>query len=560
MTKYIFTDVEVPQEIIVGKLVEVSPLILKILYKRGYCTAKEMEDMLFGNLEWSISNFRMKDTDKAVRLLADAIENGSQIVIYHDYDVDGCSAAALCFEALGKIGGVVSTYVNDRAVDGYGICQNGIDHILQKFPGAQLVLTVDNGISANEAVQYAKEKGLAVVVTDHHIPGDILPDADAVIDPKRTDETYPFHELCGTGVAFKLMLALYDCMGEDITPVLNTIDIVALATVADVVPLVGENRDLVREGLRVMNSGRRPAFRIMKELLEVKEVNAHYTIAYQIAPMINSLSRMGGNVYLAVETLVSNNEELLRENVSRMIALNKRRREETSREEELALGMLDEKNLPNIIILKDDSFNEGMCGIVAGRLNSNYHRPAIILAPSKDGILKASCRSISEFNIKVCLDKVSHLLIGYGGHAKAAGFSISTENFDEFKSTIQAMAGDLSPDCFVFKRELDDVLDMEQATVELIQKLKMLEPFGEDFPPLMLGLRYDYDTVRFFGKENNHVKYWNREHNLTILEWRGADRERARQLRKKKRNKAIGTLELNEYNGQVSAQFKIACK
>ncbi len=558
LTKYEYTDIEVPEELITKELSAVSPLVVKILYKRGFRTSEEISNMLFGNLKWSLSNYYMTDTDKAVAILEDAIKVGMQIVVYQDYDVDGCSAGALCLEALRAIGGKVESYVNDRDADGYGMCHNGIDSILEKYPETKVILTVDNGIAANRAIDYAKEKGLTVIVTDHHIPGDVLPDADAVIDPKRTDEFYPFHELCGAGVAFKLMLALYHAMNKDVSPVINTMDIVALATVADIVPLVGENRDLVREGLRIMNEGKRLAFRIMRELVNVHEINSHSTIAYHFAPMINSLSRMGKDSLIATETLISNNEMFVRRNVTEMIELNKERREESSREEAIAKEMIGEDNLPNVIVLASDVFKEGIIGIVAGRLKNTYHRPVIVFAPKEDGTLKGSCRSIDEFHLKNNFDKISDLLLSYGGHAKAAGVSIRVEGFDAFEMAIRELAKDLTPENFVFTHELDDVLDMDQATVEQIWDLKMLEPYGEGNPQVLFGLKYDYDRKFYFGKELNHVKYLNIAHNLTVLEWQGADRERARERCNRCRKKAIGTLELNEYDGSVSPQFVIA--
>lgn len=557
LTQYTFQDVTVPPELITGPLAQVSPLVLKILYKRGCHTAAAMAAALFGNLEWSLSHFHMQGTEQAVALLAKAVTQQKQIIIYQDYDADGCCAGALCLEALRAIGGKAEPYVNDREKDGYGICPHGIDCIIRQYPEAAVILTVDNGIVAHDAVSYAIDRGFSVIVTDHHQPGDALPEADAVIDPKRKDETYPFHELCGTGVAWKLMLALYHAMGKDPAPVRHTLDLVALATVADVVPLTGENRDLVRAGLRLMNAGRRPAFRVMKELFDASEINAHYTIAYQFAPMINSLSRMGEKAQIATDVLIAEDRAFLREKISLMMRLNEARKAETSREEMIARNMLVGQPVPPAIILENDSFQEGIVGIVAGRLKNKYHRPVLIFAPGKPGYLKASCRSIEQFPMKENLDQVSHLLVYYGGHAKAAGLTIRTEDFAAFQTAMLELAACLTPEDFIVTQELDAVLEMNQATVKQIESLKLLEPFGEGNPPLLFGLKYTYDTVRFMGGESQHVKYWNRAHNLSIVEWGGAAKERARQAAGRKRQKAIGTLQLNRYNGMVSPQFVI---
>lgn len=555
--QYTFQDVTVPSELITGALENVSPVVLKILYKRGYRTAEALTHVLFDDIEWSLSHTALQDIERAVPLLQRAIMEKSQIVVYQDYDVDGCAASALCLEALRQLGATVHNYVNHREIDGYGICIHGIDCILSRYPDTKLIMTVDNGIVAHEAIAYAKEKGLAVIVTDHHAPGETLPPADAVIDPKRIDETYPFPELCGTGVAFKVILALYNSLGEDITAVQHTLDLVALATVADIVPLIGENRVLVREGLRMMNQHPRPAFRMMCELLNIQKINAHTTIAFQFSPMINALSRMGADADIAVQIFLETREDILRRQVMKLIALNEQRKEETKRETEIARTMIDEDNLPSAIILENDSFQEGIIGIVAGRLMNLYHRPVIICSPGKEGILKASCRSVEGFHMKEQLDKVADLLLVYGGHAKAAGFSIRRENFSAFREALLQLSDTVDPKTWIDKRELDAVLDIRQVSVPFIQTLQQLEPFGEGNPQPLFGLCYTYNTIQFFGADKQHVRYQSNSYPLTILEWQGAERERKRHAQGKKRCKAIGVLELNEYNGRVSPQFRI---
>lgn len=572
LTKYTFEKVNLPESLTSGQLSAIPSPILKILYKRGYKTEDSIKEMLYGNLEKSLSLTKMQDTEKALLILRSAIKKKQEIVIYQDYDVDGCSAGALCLEALRALGAKVESYVNARELDGYGICKNGIDRIQELHPDARIIMTVDNGIVANEAIQYAKSKGYTVIVTDHHLPGEVLPDADAVIDPKRKDEIYPFHELCGTGVAFKLMLALYDSMGRDVKPVMNTIDLVALATVADVVPLIGENRDLVREGLCLMNAGTRPAFRIMKELVEAKEINSQYTIGFQFAPMINALSRMGEDSYLATETLISQDEEFIRKNASFMQEVNKTRKDETNRQLEIAEEMLrkeigdtGEKRmkkkeriaaLPSAIVLKSEEFTEGVVGIVAGRLKNEYNRPVVIFASSGNGVLKASCRSIDAFPLKDKLDTISGLMLGYGGHAKAAGLSIAEDQYEEFKKTFISMVDSLTESDFVEKVELDDVLSSDEVSVKLIQDLRLLEPYGEAWPSPLFGLVFHADSVRFMGEDDKHVKYWDRVSNLSVIEWNGGAAEKKRQEKNAPaRSKVIGTLSLNEFNGSVSAQF-----
>lgn len=570
--KYTFEDIEVPASMLTGRLAHVSPLALKILYKRGYQSREALEDALFGKLNQTLFMTEMQGTKEALPLLADAIKNKTQIVVYQDYDVDGCAAGAVCLETIRALGGDIQCYVNDREVDGYGIRKHGIDRIGQLYPAAKVILTVDNGITAHDEVTYAKEKGYTIIVTDHHSPGNTLPEADAVIDPKCEDEFYPFHELCGTAVAFKLMLALYQYLERDTAPVLNTIDLVGFATVADIVPLIGENRDFVREALRMMNNGTRPAFQMMQKMAGVNGINAQRTIAYIFAPMVNALSRMGEDPYIATNMLISQDAAFLRESVEFMMKINNERKQQTDDQARIAKEILMQEmeniygrqteaeflqNLPPAIVIKSDEFTEGIIGIVAGRLKNEFYRPVVVLAPSGDGILKASCRSIDGFHLKNNLDKLSDLLMVYGGHAKAAGLSISENNLTEFKQRFLALAETIDEEKRKEIVELDAVLTMAQATIKQIQDLRILEPYGEAFPPPIFGLKFSYDAVRYMGAEDVHVKYWNRQHNLSVIEWHGGEAERKRAAQKKRRTKVIGTLSINEYQGNLSPQFII---
>ena len=340
---------------------------------------------------------------------------------------------------------------------------------------------------------------------------------------------------------------------------MSVLSSVSGATVADVVPLVGENRDLVREGLRMMNAGSRPAFRIMKDVLEVDDINAHYTIAYLFAPMINSLSRMGEDPMIATRMLISLDEGELRKNIEFLKELNDARKEETRQEEEIALGLLpDEKDIPSGIVIYSPDFKEGIIGIVAGRLANKFHRPTVVFASAADGMLKASCRSINAFPLKDSLDKISELLVGYGGHAKAAGLTIRTEDLDKFRAAFLAMTDQLDQNVFNPVRELDAIVKGPDISVDQIKELRILEPYGEGNSEPLFGLMFHPDSVRFMGSERQHVKYWVRESNLSVIEWNGGEKERIRQTRNKVRGKVVGRLELNEFNGSVSPQFIVS--
>ena len=372
---YTYSGEVCPEELIDPYLRNVNRTCLDILYRRGFKTTHDIKEFLFPNIKNAIGPFRCLDIDKAIRVLSNAVREKLPVVVYRDYDVDGIAAGAIAVESLRYLGVPTNHYANQRDVDGFGICKNGIDQILSKWPDTKIILTVDNGITGNDAIAYAAAKGLEVIVTDHHIPGEEIPtDAAAVVDLKREGETYPFHELCGAGVIFRVMLALYRSLNKDPSVVFNTLDIVALATVADVVPLVGENRALVREGIKLIESAQRPFFRSMAKVFNVQAVSAHYTIAFQYAPALNSLSRMCEDTGMAVEALLSQNSNYTDIQAAGFKIVNEDRKKLTKEQFEIAESMIDDSDLPPAIILYSSSFTEGIVGILAGHLKTKYNR------------------------------------------------------------------------------------------------------------------------------------------------------------------------------------------
>lgn len=553
--KYTLSQEHMPTDGLDSETKLVNPVCLDILLHRGFSTNEEIRSILFPSLENAIKPLTCKDKDSAVRCLANAVYQGLEIVVYRDYDVDGITAGALAVETLSKLGATVHHYANERKVDGYGICKNGIDIILQRWPDTKVILTVDNGIVANNAIAYAAEKGLAVVVTDHHEPGLELPDAAvAVIDLKRKDEVYPYHDLCGCALIFRVMLDLYRHMKKDPSPVFQTLDMVALATVADVVPLVGENRALVKEGLKLIESGQRPFFKAMSTLFNVTEITAHYTLAFQFAPTINSLSRMGEDTDEAVEALLSLDEAFVEAKVQQFQKVNQARKNETSRQVELALSMVDENSTDAAAVICSEEFDEGIVGIIAGRLKEELWKPVIVLAVNDDGTMHGSGRSIEGFDLKSSLDECAPLLMGYGGHAKAAGLTLDAANFDEFKSMFiglaeKALAGkDLRPVV-----PLAALLSEDCLTEQLVRDLRILEPYGEGFPEPLFGLKAFPDNIRFMGNENQHVKLICSQSNLAIIAWNMADTVRNRPALP---SRFIGKPSLNVWKGNVSVQFQ----
>lgn len=423
-------------------LQKLNPVCLDILAQHCLTTSAQIRPFIFPPISSILAPLNCKDIEPALDVLEDAVRAKKEIVVYRDYDVDGICAGATTSECLGGLGARVHHYANDRSIDGFGICKNGINRILQRWPETKVILTVDNGIAGNEAIEYANQRGLSVVVTDHHEPNESLPPAHAVIDLKRSDEVYPFQEMCGTGVAFRLMLDLYRRMNRDITNVLSTLDLVALATVADVVPLVGENRVFVQQGLKSIESAKRPFFRHMLRLFDVKIINAHYTLAFRIAPALNSLSRMGEDTDFAVEALISQDDAWVELQCNAFMELNKARKELTASCLDKAQSEIGDTP-DSVIISYSDDLREGIVGIIAGRLKEEYWRPALVFARNEDGVLKGSGRSVDGFDLKEALDQCADLLLNYGGHKKAVGLSLLPEHLSEFKNRICTLAADI---------------------------------------------------------------------------------------------------------------------
>ena len=551
---YTLSNKHMPMDQLDEELKHVNPVCLDVLCHRGFTTNDQIRGILFPSYQNAIRPLDCKDKESAIRCLANAIKSGLKIVVYRDYDVDGISAGALAVETLAALGAKVRHYANEREVDGYGICKNGIDIILQRWPDTKVILTVDNGIVANEAIAYAVDKGLTVVVTDHHEPGAELPAAAAaVVDLKRKDEVYPYHDLCGCGLIFRIMLDLYRYMKRDPSPGFKTVDLVAFATVADVVPLIGENRALVKEGLQLIESGQRPFFKALATVFDVTEISAHYTLAFQFVPTVNSLSRLGSDTDQAVEAMLSSDYDFVETKVKEFQAINKQRKEDTKRQVELAIEMVDKNSTDSAIVICGSEFSAGIVGIIAGRLKEEFWKPVIVLSDAGDGTMHGSGRSIDEFELKEALDKCSSLLMGYGGHTKAAGLTVSTANFEAFKDKFislanRALAGkDLRPTV-----ELATVLSEDSLTEQLVRDLSILEPYGEGFLEPVFGLTAQPDSVRYMGSENQHVKFTCSKSQLAIIAWNEAEKIRRRTALPRK---FIGKPSLNVWKGNVSVQF-----
>lgn len=556
-TKWIYSRKQIDELKKDKRLTGVSDIELQILLNRGFNTPEKIESFLFSTLDDLHDTRLMKDAEKAVQIIKESIENDETIVVYSDYDSDGVESAVVMTKLLRKAGGRVEYYTNNRFKQGYGMMPSGVDEILERHPDTKLIVTCDNGIMAYEGVQYALDKGLKVVVTDHHEQGATLPPAHAVVDPKRHDCEYPFDGLCGAGVAFKLMMLLFWEMQLSLEPVYDTIDIVALATVGDIVPLVDENRVIVQEGLKKIRDTNRncDVFRIFQEVTEAKEINAHWTFGFIYVPMINAIGRLDGDPRRAIDMFFEEDEEKIRETIEYLKELNEKRKTMTVDQFNRAEEIIAEKGLKKVIVVYDESFHEGIVGLISGRLKEKYNRPVFVFTKNETGLLKGSARSIDNFHLKKSFDVVQEHMVGGGGHAKAAGLSIREDQLEGFEIAVNALADEwLTDDDFMKKYRIDYTIDAETVDLDIVDNLKSLEPFGEAFPkPILVLNNFTAKKPFYMGTEKQHVKLIH--DNISVIMWNDAENYKA--MGEPLHIKAIGFPELNIFRNEVSLQFKV---
>ncbi|MEJ2634775.1 MAG: single-stranded-DNA-specific exonuclease RecJ [Calditrichia bacterium] len=458
----------------------VPAVLARILLNRQISSFDKAHIYFRPDLENLHDPYLMKDMDKAVDRVFQALHTGEKILVYGDYDVDGVSAASLLYLVLSKmVGSKVSYYIPDRMTEGYGLSDKGIREAAGK--GISLIITVDCGITAVDEIRLANELGMDTVVCDHHQPGEELPPAVALLDPKIPECPYPFKELAGVGVGFKLLQGLYKKLNLPEAELDNYLDLVAIGSCADIVPLVDENRILVRHGLDKINYNPRYG---VKALLESSGIsNREITvglIVFVFAPRINAVGRLG-DARRAVQMLTSQTLQKARSLARELEKENKLRRnidEITYKEaEEIVNTKFDLDNDKAFVLYKRD-WHPGVIGIVASRMVEKFYRPTIMISVV-DGIGKGSARSISNFNIYQAIKDCSHLLSGYGGHKYAAGLTINEEKIPEFVECFKKVAAaQIQPEDMVPSLHIDSEIEFRDFTPRFIRLLKLLGPFG----------------------------------------------------------------------------------
>ncbi|MEJ2549198.1 MAG: single-stranded-DNA-specific exonuclease RecJ [Anaerolineales bacterium] len=485
-------------------LSDFSKLESQILANRGIHSMADAEMFLSGKAQEAADPYLLEGMKPAVHRLEEAIDDGENIVIYGDYDADGVTATALLVEYFSALGGNVTHYIPDRFREGYGLNRDALDRI--KAKGADLVVTVDCGIRALEEIRHANELGLDVIVTDHHEPGPSLPQACSVIDPKQENDEYPFKGLAGVGIAYKLTEAISRKLGTNSHR--DNLDLVAIGTIADMAPLISENRIMVREGLRVIRSENRLGIvNLCREAgYEIGRVDAT-KIGFGIGPRINAAGRVDSAEH-AFRLLVTTDDVRSRELATSLEQLNQKRRTimRQSIEKARQLG-LDAGREMDFIFVADESFSEGIIGLVASRLVDEFYRPAIV-AVKGERSTRASGRSVPEFHITNALERCADLLERFGGHSAAAGFSVANENLDELEARLREIASsqlsgiELRPAI-----TLDAVVGFEDLDWKLQEFIERIEPCGEGNPvPQFAAANTRVLGKRQVGKDGTHLK------------------------------------------------------
>ena len=482
-----------------------TPFTAALLLHRGITSDEEARAFLHPEKQPFHDPFLMRDMEKAVSRIEQAIEAQERIVVYGDYDVDGITATSLLCRNLRQLGAAADYFIPHRQKDGYGLHKETLDEIIAG--GARLIVTVDCGISAVEEAAAAKDK-VDLIITDHHLPGKELPKAFAVIDPHRADCAYPDKNIAGVGVAFKLCQALWQKMrGKAFT---GDLDIVALGTVADVVPLLGENRKIVQQGLRVLKKSKRPGIQALLAVTELqeKEITAGH-IGFVLAPRLNAAGRLA-SALRGVELLLTEDGEEAQAIAEELDAANRERQaveQEILQAAEKQIEEIDVKRA-HVLVLHGEGWHPGVIGIVASRIVERYYRPTVIIA-EEDGIGKGSCRSIRGFHMFEALSACGEHLLGFGGHAQAAGLSLRSADVASFREAMEAYAAKvLTEEDFVPILEIELELAPEKITEQLMTEIKLLEPYGMGNPkPLFAshGVRGSY--AQRIGKEGQHLKF-----------------------------------------------------
>lgn len=492
-----------------GEKLNMSPILTLLLIRRGITTESAAKRFFRPQLADLINPFLMKDMDIAVDRLNDAMGRKERILVYGDYDVDGCTAVALVYKFLLQFYSNIEYYIPDRYDEGYGVSKKGIDYA--KEQGVKLIIILDCGIKAIDEIAYAKEQGIDFIICDHHVPDEKLPDAVAILNPKREDDPYPFKDLCGCGVGFKFMQAFAKNNGIPFSRLIPLLDLCAVSIAADIVPVVDENRILAFHGLNQLNQNPSVGLKAIIDIcgLNNRELSMS-DIIFKIGPRINASGRME-NGRESVDLLVEKDLGMALRMAKHINEYNEQRKDidkQMTEEANQIVARLENQKHQSSIVLYDENWKKGVIGIVASRLTEIYFRPTVVLTRDGD-YATGSARSVTGFDIYSAIKSCRHLLVNFGGHTYATGLTLKWDRIKEFRMAFQQYVDDhILPEQTEANLKIDSVIDFKDITKRLHNDLKKFSPFGPGNPkPLFCTLNvYDYGTSKVVGREQEHIK------------------------------------------------------
>jgi len=543
---------------LLAKSLQVDAIVAELLLQRNIDTYDAAKTFFRPSLEDLHDPFLMKDMDKAVSRIEMAFANNESIMVYGDYDVDGTSSVALMSTYLQTNHENVTTYIPDRYDEGYGISYKGIDFAHDN--DFSLIIALDCGVKAVEKVSYAKDKGIDFIICDHHRPGTELPNAIAVLDPKRDDCEYPYKELCGCGVGFKLVQALASKEGKTVDDLAEYLDLVATAIGADIVPITGENRALAYFGLQVINVNPRPGIKAI--IAQVKKEELTITdVVFIVAPRINAAGRMKHGNY-AVTLLSEHNYTLAQQYAEEIEAFNTDRRDADKRITQEALKQIEEQKEQEgfTTVVYNETWHKGVIGIVASRLIETYYRPTLVFTRSGDK-LAASARSVSGFDVYNALEACADYIEQFGGHKYAAGLTLKEENYQGFKDAFEnEVSKTINKSLLTPEIRIDTQIDLNDITPKFYRILRQFAPFGPGnmTPVFMTDNLKDTGYGKCVGEDNKHLRVTvtqNGRSKLTGIGFGLGDKKDL--IANSKTFKSAYSIDENHWNGTVSLQLKL---
>ena len=458
---------------------KISPALAHVLIRRGIKDTQEAHKFFRPQLTDLHDPFLFQDMQKAVSRLNEALGRKERILVYGDYDVDGCTAVALVYRFLQQFYSNIDYYIPDRNEDGYGVSRKGVDYACET--GVGLIIVLDCGIKATDEIAYAKEKGIDFIICDHHVPGDELPPAVAILNAKRADNTYPYEHLCGCGVGFKLMQAFAISNGIEFSQLIPLLDLCAISIAADIVPILGENRILAYHGLRQLNSSPSVGVKALMEVcgLKGKEISLG-DIIFKIGPRINEYNEQRKDL-----------DKTMTEEANRIVMTLEHRHEHKS------------------IVLFNEEWHRGIIGIVASRLTEVFYKPSVVLTEGDDGMATGSARSVPGFDVHKAIESCADLLTNFGGHTYAAGLSMPVENVPAFRRRFEEYVEQhIQPEQTNAILRIDTEVDFRDINRRMAADIKRFAPYGPDNQKPLFCTRqvYDYGTSKVVGRDQEHIK------------------------------------------------------